>query len=177
METPQQAETKAPDRIGAMPQVVECPRDPGVETALRCSRCETPICPYCLIQTPVGARCRDCARVVKSPIYTLNSAQMARAAGASIVGGLIMGLVWGLVLLPFTFSLFAIFVGVGLGYAFTRILEVATGSKRGPVVIAFATLGMLISWGVLVAFIGLAIAMPALLAVGIGVYFAYQNLR
>src|SRR5690349_13444278 len=24
--------------------VVQCPRDPGVETALRCSRCETPIC-------------------------------------------------------------------------------------------------------------------------------------
>lgn len=173
----QQAQTEAADRIGFMPQVVECPRDPGVETALRCSRCETPICPRCLIHTPVGARCRDCARIVKSPIYTLTAAQMARAAGASIVGGLIMGLVWGLVLLPFTFSLFAIFVGVGLGYAFTRILEFATGRKRGSAVIAFAVGGMLISWGVLVLFIGLAVAMPALLAVGIGTYFAYQNLR
>ena len=173
----ERARTETADRIGRMPQVVECPRDPGVETALRCSRCETPICPYCLIHSPVGARCKDCARVVKSPIYTLTPAQAARAAGASIVGGLIMGLIWGLVLLPFTFSLFAIFVGVGLGYAFTRILEFATGSKRGPTVITFAVVGMLISWGVLVLFIGLAVAMPALVAVGIGTYFAYQNLR
>jgi hypothetical protein len=41
-----------------------CARSPDVETDLRCGRCDVPICPSCLIQTPVGIRCPDCAEVV-----------------------------------------------------------------------------------------------------------------
>lgn len=104
----------APPAVSASPQqpgetpttwpkgVVSCPRDPGVQTALRCSRCEKPICPKCLIQTPVGARCRDCARIAKSPVYTMTNGVMARAATASVVGGVVMGLIWGFILLPFS---------------------------------------------------------------------------
>jgi hypothetical protein len=157
--------------------VVECPRDPGVETALRCSRCENPICPKCLIQSPVGARCRDCARIVRSPIYTLSNGGIARAAVASLVGGVVMGLIWGLVLLPFTFGFFSIFLGAGLGYAFTRALEVATGRKRGPVVVSFAIAGIGVAWGMTLLFVPLRLAFYGLVAAGIAAYLAYQNLR
>jgi hypothetical protein len=37
-----------------------CPRHPGVETRLRCSSCETPICPGCGIEAAVGYRCPAC---------------------------------------------------------------------------------------------------------------------
>jgi hypothetical protein len=158
--------------------VVYCPRDPGIETALRCSRCETPICPKCLIQTPVGARCRDCARMGKSPVYTLSPAHMARAAAAAIVGGVAMGLIWGFVLLPFSIGFFSIFLGAGLGYAFTRMMEFATGRKRGPVVVAFAVVGIGIAWAIQMAIVGdFRFALYGLVAVGVAVYFAYQNLR
>ena len=163
-----------------MTSVVDCPRDPGTETALRCSRCEEPICPSCLIQSPVGARCQDCAKIVRNPIYTLDSNQLLRAAAAAIIGGIVFGLVWGLILLPFTFNggiIFVIILGVGLGYAFTRVMELATGSKRGPVVVAFALAGMLIAWSMLLFFIPFGFAVPGLLAVGAGLYFAHQNLR
>ena len=163
--------------MATMTQVVECPRNPGVETALRCSRCETPICPSCLVHTPVGARCRDCARIVRSPIYVLSGAQTARAVVAALIGGVIMGFAWGFILLPFTFGFFAIFVGVALGYVFTRIMEVATGRKRGPVVVGCAIGGIGIAWAMQIAIIGLGIALWGLVAAGIGVYFAYQNLR
>ncbi len=160
-----------------MPTIVNCPRHPEVETALRCSRCETSICPRCLIQTPVGARCRDCARIVKSPIYTISPAVAVRAALAAIIGGVAMGLVWGFVLLPFTYGFLAIFLGAGLGYGFTRAMEVATGRKRGIPVVAFAVGGMVLAWAMLPLFVPLRVAMPGLLAVGIGAYMAYQNLR
>lgn len=163
-----------------MTTVVACPRHPETETALRCSRCEQPICPSCLIQSPVGARCKDCAKIVKNPVYTLNSVQMVRAGAAAVIGGLVMGLIWGFILLPFTFSggiIFVILLGAGLGYAFTRVMEFATGGKRGPVVVAFAVGGMLIAWSVLILFVGFAFAVPALVAVGAGWYFAYQNLK
>jgi predicted lipid-binding transport protein (Tim44 family) len=163
-----------------MPTVVACPRHPETETALRCSRCEQPICPACLIQSPVGARCPDCAKVVKNPIYTLNSKQMVRAAAAAIIGGLVLGIVWGVIVFQFRFGLglfSVIILGVALGFAFTRIMEFATGSKRGPAVVAFAVAGMLIASSVLIFLAGFAFAVPALIAVGAGWYFAYQNLK
>ncbi len=128
------------------PRIVQCPRDPGVETALRCSRCDTPICPRCLVQTPVGARCRDCARIVKSPVYTLDQMQVLRAALASVVGGVVMGGIWLLILAPFTVGFLSIFIGAGLGYVFTRLMELATGRKREPVVAGLAVVGIGIAW-------------------------------
>ncbi len=160
-----------------MTEIVKCPRDPAVDTVLRCSRCDTPICPRCLVHTPVGARCRDCARIVKSPVYSLSGIHVARAAGAALVGGIAMGLIWGFVLLPFTFGLFSIFLGAALGYAFTRAMELATGRKRGPMVVAFAIAGMALAWGMLPLFVPMRVALYGLVAVGVGAYMAYQNLR
>lgn len=160
--------------------VVACPRDPGVETALRCSRCETPICPRCLVQTPVGARCRDCARISRSPVYSLSRAHLVRAAAAAIGGGLVMGFAWSIVLIPFayTIGIFAVLVtGAALGYGFSRMLEFATGRKRGPAVVAFGILGIAIAWVELLLIIDTRVAISGLLAAALGVYFLYQNLR
>lgn len=159
-----------------MVDIVSCARHPKTETALRCSRCEAPICPQCLIQGPVGARCPDCAKVVRSPIYTLSPASYARAGAASLIGGLLVGVVWITVLLPFQFGFFSIILGAGLGFAFTRILDVATGGKRGPVVVAFAIAGIVLAWSMQLPFVPIRLALYGLVAVGIGGYLAYQRL-
>jgi hypothetical protein len=88
-----------------------------------------------------------------------------------------MGLVWAFVLLPFTFGFLAIFIGAGLGWAFTRLVDLATGRKRGPITIAAASLGIVLAWGVLLLFIEPRVALYGLVAVGIGIYLAYANLR
>ena len=157
--------------------VVACPRDPEVQTALRCSRCETPICPKCLVQTPVGARCKACARISRSPVYTVTAGVAVRAGVAAVIGGVVMGLIWGLVLRPFSVGFFSIFIGAGLGYAFTRMMEVSTGRKRGPVVAGFAMAGIGIAWAIQLLFVPVNFALYGLVAVGVGVYMAYQNLR
>ena len=167
--------------MAGMPATVDCPQHPGVETALRCSRCETPICPSCLTHTPVGARCRDCARVTRPPVYTHTGTHYLRAMAAAFFGGIGMGLVWALVLLPFTASYFSLLFGVGLGYLFTRLVELATGGKRGPLMAIFAIVGIRIAW--LLMFIITALvrdsiyyALWGLLAAGIGVWFAWRNI-
>jgi hypothetical protein len=161
----------------AVTTIVECPKHPGVETALRCSRCDIPICPRCLVQTPVGARCRECARIVKSPVYSLNANQFMLAAAAAIVGGVVMGLIWGFVLLPFSVGFLSIFIGAGLGWVFTRAMELATRRKRGPVVVGWAIAGIGIAWGMQFLFVPGQVALYGLVAVGVGVYLAYQNLH
>src|SRR5207248_9680104 len=69
-------------------ETLRCARHPNVETVLRCGRCETPICPRCLIPTPVGARCPTCAQVKRFALL-LKPAELARAIGFGVLVGAI----------------------------------------------------------------------------------------
>jgi hypothetical protein len=62
---------------------VRCARHPNTETVLRCGRCDTPICPRCLVSTPVGARCPTCAGVKRFSI-NLKPRELARAIGYGV---------------------------------------------------------------------------------------------
>ncbi len=163
--------------VSAQPGVFECARHPGVETGLRCGRCETPICPRCMVLSPVGARCPTCAPLRRAPMYVVQSRDLLAAAGVALVGGVIMGFIWATVGVWFSYGFFLLFLGAGLGYAFTKMLDWATKGKRGPAIIACAIGGILIAWGMQWLFVPVEIARIELLAVGVGIYLAYQNLR
>ena len=113
---------------------------------------------------------------MRSPIYTLGLAGYTRAAAAAVVGGLGIGAVWTAVLVPFQFGFLSIFLGIGLGFTFTRVLDFATGKKRGPVVVAFAIGGIALAWSVQLLFVPLGLAKFGIIAVGVGAYLAYQRL-
>ena len=81
---------------GSVGDRTTCARHRSVETYLRCGKCETPICPKCLVQTPVGARCPTCAagprpRTGAGPL-TLLLAVLA-GLGVGVVGGIVLAIV------------------------------------------------------------------------------------
>lgn len=41
---------------------VPCANHPKEMTVVRCGRCEKPICTRCMVDSPVGKKCRECAR-------------------------------------------------------------------------------------------------------------------
>jgi len=74
--------------------VLYCANHPSVETSLRCSRCGKPICVRCVVQTPVGGRCRECANVRKAPIFLVGPRRYARAAAYGLATSVVGGFIW-----------------------------------------------------------------------------------
>lgn len=107
---------------------LRCARHPNTETVLRCGKCETPICPRCLISTPVGARCPTCARVRRFAVL-LKPAELARAVGygiaASAVGTVILTFIPLLGLLGYAALGFLVGEAVSVGANRKRVRELA----------------------------------------------------
>lgn len=87
-----------------------CAFHPRVPTEVRCSECERYICNKDMVVTPVGYKCKECARPARSQYVVVKPHQLAKAIGMGVavgvgfgvvtafipIGGLFFGLVWGL---------------------------------------------------------------------------------
>jgi len=102
-----------------------CPRHPKIRTALRCASCGTLICPECMVSTPVGAKCGDCASQRSNRLFTLTPlrALLVCLTGAAL--GAVAG--WGVEFLGF----FIIFAAVAYGSFAGEMMLRAAGRKRG----------------------------------------------
>jgi Mg/Co/Ni transporter MgtE len=124
---------------------MQCAAHPSVETELTCSRCGTPICPRCMVQTPVGARCRACANVRRLPTYHVAPGTMARALGGAAGAGVAFGVAWAFFNLV-TYFFFGVIAGLALGYAAGEIVSASTNRKAGPPLQAAAVGGVVLAY-------------------------------
>jgi hypothetical protein len=122
----------------AIETTLRCARHPGTETVLRCGRCETPICPKCMIGTPVGARCPTCARV-KRFATILKPRELAGAIGLGLgtaaAGSLLVGMI------PFLGLIGLAVLGFGVG----EVVSIGANRKRArelaPIAVACLIVG------------------------------------
>ena len=127
---------------------LKCARHPGVSTVLRCGRCDTPICPRCLVQTPVGARCPSCAQVRRLPTVDVSPAFLARGLGAAIASGIGVGAIWGYAMGASrgTIGFLIIFVAIGVGWAVGEAIGAATNRKRSVTLQGCAVGGVILAY-------------------------------
>lgn len=126
---------------------MQCATHPDVETELACSRCGKPICPRCMVQTPVGARCRECANVRRLPVYHVSGATMGRAIGSAAGAGLVIGIAWWL-FNPLTCFFYGAIAGLAFGYAIGELVSLGTNGKAGPPLQAVAVGGVALAYAV-----------------------------
>ncbi len=159
---------------------MKCATHPAVETNLRCGKCGKPICPRCMVQTPVGARCRDCARLYRLPTYQVSISYYLRAIGAALGIGIIGGVIWWVVdiFLPFYLGLI---LAAGIGYAIGEGVSLSVNRKRSPWLAVIAGFGVVISYLVTVLLPGMFVLslriLFDLLALALGIYIAVSRLR
>ena len=182
------ATAPAPGESGTL----RCARHPNTETVLRCGRCETPICPRCMVATPVGARCPTCARV-KRFATLLKPVELARAIGlglaVSAIGTVILAILPILRILgPFGFAL----VGFAVGEAVSAGVNRKRSRELAPIAVAclfvgyeIGTVGLFVANGIPLS-VGVALAPIAalfgflqgpLLGLLIGALLAWMRVR
>ncbi|GIW06250.1 MAG: hypothetical protein KatS3mg060_1055 [Dehalococcoidia bacterium] len=126
---------------------LRCAAHPDVETYLRCGRCETPICPRCLVYTPVGVRCRDCAQLRKLPTYDVRPAGYLVASLTGLALAVGFGALWAvLALVGLGAGFFSLWIVLFLGYGIGELISRSVNRKRGPGLMAVAVVSVALAF-------------------------------
>ena len=143
------------------------------ETGLSCSQCGKRICSQCMVQAPVGIRCKVCGKPAPMPTYDVNPVFYGRAVAASLGIILLGGIAWLFINALFTGVPFLSgLVGIGIGYAAGELISLSVNRKRsrglawiagGTVVGAFLVtlatgLFLYNLWELLLIIVGIALA-------------------
>jgi hypothetical protein len=114
---------------------MKCAIHNDVETGLACGKCGTPICPRCLVETPVGARCRQCANVKRLPTYNITPVQYVKTVVAGLVIAVAVGIAWGWLRIGVEIALFGILgsllLAAGAAYVIAEVVSRVINRKRG----------------------------------------------
>ena len=165
---------------------VRCAAHQDVLTNLRCGKCGKPICPRCMVETPVGARCRECARLNRPPTFRVNARHYLIASLTALGLAAVIGALWGFieVLLPFYF--FSLIAAMGIGWVIGELVGRSVNRKRSPGLAVTGGIAVALSYGVaylmeyfragFISFDAYRIIFT-LATLGVGIYFAVNRLR
>lgn len=112
--------------MSELEETLYCVNHPKVETRLRCNRCGSPICPKCVVRTPVGFRCRQCIKGQQAVFYSATPLDYVIAVVIGLVASVIAAFIAGAVGIFFTF-----FVAPVAGGIIAEVVRWATGRRRG----------------------------------------------
>lgn len=131
-----------------------------------------------MVQTPVGARCRDCAQLRRLPTFQLSGVYVARAVLASFLLGA-AGSVAFVFLSPLLYRvrLLDLAALIAIGYFLGQGVSLAVNRKRGRFLQLIAAGGMLLAY-LVITMLGVAnFSLPGILAAVIAFYFAINPFR
>jgi hypothetical protein len=78
---------------------------------VRCGKCDRPICVRCMIQTPAGMRCRECAQLRRLPQFDVDALLLLRSAAGGLAASVLSWLLLSYV------SYLSFFAAIAVGFA------------------------------------------------------------
>jgi hypothetical protein len=103
-----------------------CARHPERTTNLSCSRCGKPVCTRCMVYTPVGVRCPECARDRQAGPNAPTRADVGKALLAAVTLAVAFGVAWG------SFPRYGFWLALLLGFGGGELVSLAANRRRGP---------------------------------------------
>ena len=120
------------------PIMLHCANHPGVETTLRCNRCEKPICTKCAVLTETGYRCRECVRGQQKLFETAQwfdyPLVFLVAGGLSFFGSLLVTRI----------GFFTILLAPAAGFVIAELCRLVTQRRRSKRLFQFAALASIL---------------------------------
>lgn len=120
---------------------LRCANHPDVETRVSCNKCGKLICFRCMVSTPVGYRCRECAKIRPNPLTQVSTELYAKAIGAAFLSGAAGALAWGLAKNSRLYGLLSVVLAMGIGYGIGVLVSKASNRKQAPSIAAIAAAG------------------------------------
>ncbi len=159
---------------------MKCDIHPQVDTVLTCSKCGRPICPRCLVQTPVGARCPQCAALKRLPIFQVKPKHYLVASAIGLGVAVAFAMVWWAIWQVASGNLgyLALLIFVLMGYAIGELISLGVNRKRSPWLAAIAGSSTLIGFGLALSFHAIfSLSLYGLITLAAAIYIAISRLR
>lgn len=113
------------------------------DARLKCADCGAPICGNCLVECPVGFRCKSCIRPQGSKLANASWVVVLRALGASALIGLFVGWLMPNFQIPYISAFIYFFLGIyGGRWLVNHIDHHRLGSRTTMTIVFGVLLGM-----------------------------------
>lgn len=158
-----------------------CHWHPEVQTGLSCSRCGKYICPQCLVQAPVGIRCRECGRAQPMPTYDVRP--LNYTLGICVAALLLVFGAPGWVLVDYALLGFGAYgsvsglLAIPFGYITGDLVSRAVNRKRSSLLALVACFVVVVSYLISRLVSPYAFGVMDVFFLGVGVFLAWQRLR
>jgi hypothetical protein len=138
-----------------------------------------------MVQTPVGARCPQCAQLYKLPTFQVSTRHLLIATGTGLVVAVACGFLWGLIASILDFFYLNLLLAAGFGLAIGEVISLSINRKRGLILAVIAGFAVAISylvsilspWGYSFASLNIGRLVLDLAALALGIYIATSRLR
>jgi hypothetical protein len=117
-----------------------CANHPKRLTLVTCSDCGKPLCPDCMVYTPVGIKCKECAKMPRSARVSLKHGRLLKTVAAGLGAGTAVGFAYYYILGSIGFFFFFFFIAAGIGYLVGEAVRWASGRFHSRQTAAIAVL-------------------------------------
>ncbi len=119
--------------------MLKLPKHSCGDSRLSCVECSEPVCPKCMIECPVGNRCRKCAAKTESHVIKVTPWVVARTMICSALAAYLFTYMSG-----FTGAgYFGWLLAYGAGVVVGNLIHKVSGFKLGRAIVTTVTLGLL----------------------------------
>jgi hypothetical protein len=141
------------------------------DSRISCIECSSPLCSNCLVQCPVGFRCKSCVGSVKTAVKTARSMGVVGTLGLAVATGCAGGWIMPMINIPFLSCVIAFLMGLAAGKGMAKVIDERM-PKLGTTVVFGLLIGLSLSPYNMLPLVIFETLRASVTGEGMGIFFA-----